>query len=67
MPFRFALVRAVSLERAAEVIQAAGPDRPKGITTVFDGAGEFVAHAIVHRSLLTDGSAPDDVRVEAIV
>jgi folate-binding protein YgfZ len=64
-PFRFARVRAGSIERANEVIAAAGPPRGQGVTTVFRDDGELVAHAIVHRSLLERHESPDVV-VEVI-
>jgi len=65
VPFRFARVSGQRGERVEEVVRLTGPAKSQGVTTVFEGRDEFVAHAIVHRSLLGDG-APEDVRVEEI-
>lgn len=66
VPFRFARAAGPSLERLREVVAGAGPDKSQGVTTVFEREGGIVAHAIVHRSLLVEGSAPPDVTVEEI-
>jgi folate-binding protein YgfZ len=66
MPFRFAVVRGPSKERVDAVVRAAGPERGQGVTTSFTSTDGFVGHAIVHRSLLEPGAAPDDVAVEAV-
>ena len=65
-PWRFARATGPSLAAIANVIDAVGPDGPKGVTTVLTAREPVRAFAIVHRSFFTKESSTSEVVVEEI-
>ncbi|MBU6514432.1 MAG: hypothetical protein KGL05_03470 [Acidobacteriota bacterium] len=73
VPFRLARVRGQDLNEMARVLEGAGPSGERalqGVTTVVASpdTGEYVALAVVHRTLLGEewAGVVDDVRVELL-